>query len=97
MPGDGFVTSDQWKNARRLTRGRRTKIMSHDTDTIRSAAADAAADLSWLLLVTDLDVVPDAADTGELRDHHSCCFPHGAGTHGSGRLTIGKAVLAVAP
>jgi len=34
MPGDGFVTSGQWKNARRLTRGRRTKIMSHDTDTI---------------------------------------------------------------
>src|SRR2546430_5364992 len=32
MPGDGFVTSGQWKNARRLTRGRRTKIMSHDTD-----------------------------------------------------------------
>jgi hypothetical protein len=43
MPGDGFVTSGQWKNARRLTLGRRTKIMSHDTDTIRSAAADAAA------------------------------------------------------
>ena len=34
--------------------------------------------LSWLLQVTDPDVVPDATDTGELRDHHFCRFPLGA-------------------
>jgi hypothetical protein len=43
MPGDGFVTSGQWKNVRRLTLGRRTKIMSHDTDTVRPTTAYAAA------------------------------------------------------
>jgi hypothetical protein len=57
MPGDGFVASGQWKNVRRLALGRRTKIMSHDTDTIRSAAADAAA-APLDLLLTDIAVDP---------------------------------------
>src|SRR3954447_4615591 len=39
---------------------------------------------SRLVQVADLDVVPDAADTGELRDHRLCRFPLNAGAHGSG-------------
>jgi hypothetical protein len=55
MPGDGFVTSGQWKNALRLMLGRRTKIMSHDTDTIKPTTADAAA-APLDLLLTDIAV-----------------------------------------
>jgi hypothetical protein len=55
MPGHGFVTSGQWKNALRLMLGRRTKIMSHDTDTIGPNTAEAAA-APLDVLLTDITV-----------------------------------------
>src|SRR5882757_2993225 len=50
MPGPGFVTSDQWKNAPRCLGSSGGEIMSQDSETIRSAAADAVAAPLDLLL-----------------------------------------------
>jgi len=56
MPGDGFVTTGQWKECAAAYARPGTKVMSHDTDRIRPATAYAgAAPLDLLLTAIAVD------------------------------------------
>jgi len=63
MPGPGFVTGDQWKNSPGCLGSSGGEIMSQDSETNSSAAAEAAAEA----VAAPLDLLLTDAAIGSLR------------------------------